>query len=172
MTSLNTDSTDMKAKFDFLPELIVYDFDGVMTDNRVTVDETGKEAVTVHRGDGWGVRMIKDELKIPQIILSTEANPVVVRRAEKLRIPVIHNAGDSKRQILEKYCTENGFASAKVLYIGNDLNDFDAMMMCGYHACPFDAEPEIKAVSDYIFDTKGGYGVIRELYRLLSEVIV
>lgn len=161
----------MKKQFGFLPKLIVYDFDGVMTDNRVTVDENGKESVTVHRGDGWGVRMIKDSLKIPQIILSTEANPVVVRRAEKIKIPVIHNAGDSKRQILEKYCADNGFAFNDVLYIGNDLNDYEAMMLCGFHACPSDAEPEIKAVSDFIFEAKGGYGVIRELYRLLSEVI-
>lgn len=161
----------MAAELDFLPKLIVYDFDGVMTDNRVVVDENGKESVTVHRGDGWGVRMIKNELKIPQIILSTEANPVVTRRAEKLKIPVIHNAGDSKKQILEKYCSENGFSPAEVMYIGNDLNDYNAMMMCGYHACPSDAEPEIKDVSNYIFEAKGGYGVVRELYRLLSEVI-
>lgn len=161
----------MNYHFNFLPKLIVYDFDGVMTDNRVTVDENGKESVTVHRGDGWGVRMIKDELKIPQIILSTEANSVVVRRAEKLNIRVIHNAGDSKKQILEKYCAENGYLPSEIMYIGNDLNDFDAMMMCGYRTCPTDAEPEIKAVSDYIYNSKGGYGVIRELYRLLSEVI-
>lgn len=161
----------MNKQFGFLPKLIVYDFDGVMTDNRVTVDENGKESVTVHRGDGWGVRMIKHSLKIPQIILSTEANPVVVRRAEKIKIPVIHNAGDSKKQILEKYCAENGFSFNDVLYIGNDLNDYEAMMLCGFHACPSDAEPEIKSVSDFIFEAKGGYGVIRELYRLLSEVI-
>ncbi len=161
----------MSKNFDFIPRLIIYDFDGVMTDNRVTVDENGKEYVTVHRGDGWGVRMIKDRLKIPQIILSTEANPVVLRRAEKLKIPVIHNAGDSKKQILTNYCAENGYSVKDILYIGNDLNDYDAMMMCGYRASPSDAEPEIRAVSDYIFAAKGGYGVIRELYRLLSEVI-
>lgn len=161
----------MNTNFGFIPKLIVYDFDGVMTDNRVTVDENGKESVTVHRGDGWGVRMIKNELKIPQIILSTETNPVVVRRAEKLKIPVIHNAGDSKQQILMKYCAENGFDLSGTIYIGNDLNDFDAMMLCGYHACPADAEPEIQSVADFIFATKGGYGVVRELYRHLSEVI-
>lgn len=161
----------MSKKFGFVPKLIVYDFDGVMTDNRVAVDENGVESVTVHRGDGWGVRMIKDELKIPQIILSTEANPVVARRAEKLKIPVIHNAGDSKKQILIKYCAENGYDPADIMYIGNDLNDYDAMMMCGYHLCPADAEPELQSVADFIFVAKGGYGVIRELYRLLIEVI-
>lgn len=161
----------MKNRLKFIPSLIVYDFDGVMTDNRALVDEHGNEAVFVHRGDGYGIRMIKDELKIPQIILSTEANPVVVRRAEKIKIPVIHNAGDSKKQILKKYCADNNIATDDIMYIGNDLNDFDVMMMCGLRACPADAEQEIISVSDYVFSSKGGYGVCRELYRILSEVI-
>lgn len=160
----------MNNTIDFIPPLIVYDFDGVMTDNRVIVDEHGNESVFVHRGDGYGVRMIKDSLKVPQIILSTEANPVVVRRAEKLKIPVIHNAGDNKKKILSDYCLSNGFDIASVMYIGNDLNDIEAMSLCGVKACPSDAEPEIKNIADHIFESKGGYGVIRELYRLLSEV--
>ncbi len=154
---------------DFVPHLIVYDFDGVMTDNRVIVDEDGKESVCVHRGDGYAVRMIKDELKILQIILSTEVNPVVLRRAEKLKIPSIHGAGDEKKNILKQYCKEQKIELANVLYIGNDLNDFGAMQICGYCACPQDAEPEILEIANYIFSAKGGYGVVRELYRILKE---
>lgn len=160
----------MNGSFNFVPSLIVYDFDGVMTDNRAMVDENGTEYVIVHRGDGYGVRMIKDFLRIPQIILSTEANPVVMRRAEKLKIPVIHNAGDSKKSILEKYCSDTGFRLSETMYVGNDLNDLEAMMLCGYRTCPSDAEPEITSVCDHVFNAKGGYGVIRELYRKLSEV--
>ncbi len=159
----------MKKTIHFIPALIVYDFDGVMTDNRAMVDEHGNEAVFVHRGDGYGVRMIKDSLTIPQIILSTEANPVVTRRAEKLKIPVIHNAGDDKKTILANYCNSNNITLDDVMYIGNDLNDYDAMMICGFRACPADAEPEIIEISDHVFSSKGGYGVIRELYRILSE---
>lgn len=157
------------VKFDFTPSLIVYDFDGVMTDNRVLVDEDGKEYVMVNRGDGYAVRMIKDRLNIPQIILSTETNPVVLRRGEKLGIPVISNAGDSKKCILERYLNDNVIAPTKTLYIGNDLNDLEAMMLCGYRCCPADAESEIKAIAHHIFKAFGGHGVIRELYRNLSE---
>lgn len=159
----------MKEKFHFEPCLIVYDFDGVMTDNRVMIDENGKETVYVHRGDGYGVRMIKDELMIPQVILSTEANPVVVRRAEKLKIPAIYNAGDSKRNILANYCAGHGYDLFGVLYVGNDINDLEAMKLCGYRTCPADAEPEILDISDYVFKARGGYGVVRELYRILAE---
>ena len=160
----------MKNNFDFIPSLIIYDFDGVMTDNRALLDERGMEYVGVHRGDGWAVRMIKDKLKIPQIILSTEVNNVVLKRADKLKISVIHNAGDDKKEILKRYCSENGFDIKKSVYIGNDLNDYDAMQLCGLRMCPADAEIEIKEISDHIFASKGGYGVIREFYRLLSEV--
>ena len=159
----------MNNRIQFKPSRIVYDFDGVMTDNRALVDEHGNEAVFVHRGDGYGIRMIKDELRIPQIILSTEANPVVVRRAEKLKIPVIHNAGDSKKKILAEYCEKENINVSEVMYVGNDLNDYDAMMLCGFHACPADAEPEIIDASDYVFAARGGYGVVRELYRILLE---
>lgn len=159
----------IKKELSFRPELIVYDFDGVMTDNRVMVDETGKESVTVHRGDGTGVKLIREQLNIPQIILSTEVNPVVLRRAEKLKIPVINNAGDSKAEILQVYCKKHGYHIGKTLYVGNDVNDYDAMECCGYKVCPADAEREIKKIADYIIPVQGGYGVVRALYRFLME---
>lgn len=161
----------MNNVFNFNPQLIVYDFDGVMTDNRALTDEHGSEFVFIHRGDGYGIRMIKDSLNIPQIILSTEECPIVVQRAKKLKIPAIYNAGDCKKEILKKYCSDNSFDLNDVLYIGNDLNDAEAMMICGYKACPSDSEPEITAIADFCFSAKGGYGVIRELYRILTEEI-
>lgn len=148
-------------------QLIVYDFDGVMTDNRVIVNEDGKEAVTVHRGDGYAVRMIKDNLRIPQIILSSEENPIVMRRAKKLNIQAIHDI-EYKDKVLKAYCDENNYDLSKVLYIGNDVNDFDVMQLCGMTACPADAEPEIRQYANHVFQSAGGFGVIRELYRILS----
>jgi len=144
-------------------DLIVYDFDGVMTDNTVIVDENGKESVIVNRGDGYGVRLIK-ELNIQQVIISTELNKVVQKRGEKLGISTIHGVGDKKSVLLD-YCNKNNFAVEKVLFIGNDLNDIEAMSIAGYTACPQDAEPEIKEYVNHIFDSNGGKGVIRELFR-------
>lgn len=148
-------------------QLIVYDFDGVMTDNRVLVNQDGIEAVFVHRGDGYGVRMLK-EMGYRQIIISTEANPVVAARGKKLGLEVIHNSS-CKTDTLNDYCQRNSILLEKTLFIGNDLNDYDAMMLCGIKACPADAEPEILEISDWISSVNGGYGVIRELYRLVAE---
>lgn len=148
-------------------KLIIYDFDGVMTDNRVIVDQDGRESVVVNRGDGYGVSRIK-KLGIEQVIISTETNPVVRRRAEKLNIEVIHGVED-KKTIVKEYITKKGYAVENVMFIGNDLNDYDAMMSVGLKGAPADAEEEILKVADWIADAKGGYGVIRELFRQLQS---
>ena len=149
------DFTDIK--------LLVYDCDGVLTDNRVLVDEHGSESVFFHRGDGLAVKLIK-RLEIQQIILSTEVNPVVCRRAEKLNIPVIHGV-DSKKEHLVAYCQEQKILREQVMFIGNDLNDIEAMQWCGRRGCPCDAEVEVREICDWISQRAGGYGVIRDLYR-------
>ena len=110
-------------------DLIVYDFDGVMTDNRVLVHQDGTESVFANRADGRGVAMIKGQ-GIPQLILSTESNPVVEVRAAKLGLPVIYNTGD-KRTALESYCRVNALDQSRVVYVGNDLNDKEAMEFSG-----------------------------------------
>lgn len=150
-----------------IPLLLVYDCDGVLTDNRVLLDETGKESVFFHRGDGYGIRMLK-ELGVTQVILSTEVNPVVRKRAEKLKIPVIHGVEKKEKQ-LDEYCRVHNISFDQVMYIGNDLNDLEAMKLVGIRGCPADAEPEIKEICQWISTQNGGQGVIRELYRVLSR---
>jgi len=76
-------------------KLIAYDFDGVMTDNKVYVDQNGKETVQVNRADGMGVSEIK-KLGIEQIIISTEKNPVVSARAKKLDIYCLQEIENKK----------------------------------------------------------------------------
>ncbi|MEE5989986.1 MAG: 3-deoxy-D-manno-octulosonate 8-phosphate phosphatase KdsC [Firmicutes bacterium ADurb.Bin354] len=149
-------------------KLIVYDFDGVMTDNHVFVDENGKETVMVNRGDGWGVNMIR-ALGIRQVIISTEVNPVVEKRANKLKLDVIHGV-DDKRITLIKYCEQEGIDLQDVMYIGNDLNDYEAMNVVGVKGVPADAEPEVKKIADWVSRKNGGDGVVRDLARTLSEV--
>lgn len=147
--------------------MIVYDCDGVLTDNRVIVDENGKESAIFHRGDGFAVSAIAT-MGIQQMILSTEENPIVKARAAKLKIPVIYRE-KNKKEALCRYCKEQKISLENVMYIGNDLNDLDVMLLCGYKGCPADAEPEIRSLCDWVSSKNGGYGVVRELYRVLSE---
>jgi YrbI family 3-deoxy-D-manno-octulosonate 8-phosphate phosphatase len=142
-------------------KLIVYDFDGVMTDNRVIVHEDGMESVIVNRADGLGVNLIK-EIGIPQMILSTETNSVVGARARKLGIPVIQGV-DDKEKVLIAYCKENNINPNDILYVGNDINDKEVMAIVGYPITPVDAHHNIKSLAKLVLDTKGGHGVVREL---------
>ena len=119
--------------------LVVYDFDGVMTDNRVFVNQEGVETVAANRSDGLGIGMIR-KMGIEQRILSTETNPVVARRAEKIGVEATHGSAD-KGSALIALAAETSVSLSEILYVGNDVNDADAMGMAGFKVAPADAHP-------------------------------
>lgn len=150
-------------------KLVVSDFDGVMTDNRVLIDENGKESVFVSRADGQGIRML-NSMGIKLVIMSTEANEVVMKRAEKLKVECIQNIHD-KAECLKAYCCKEELPLERVAYIGNDINDYKAMHLAGVKIAPGDAYEEVKEIADYITMVNGGYGVIREVAGRIRSVI-
>ena len=147
-------------------KLVVYDFDGVMTDNRVSVDQDGRESVRANRSDGLGVGMIRG-LGVEQVILSTEANPVVKARADKINLEAIHGIRD-KGSALLALADKRGISVKDILFVGNDVNDADAMGLAGFKVAPADSHPSILALADYITQAPGGHGVIRELADVLT----
>jgi len=148
-------------------KMMIYDFDGVMTDNKVYIDQNGYEMVQVNRADGLAVAEIK-KLGIQQIIISTEKNPVVSTRSKKLGIPCIQGI-DNKKDALIAYCQKNNVEPKQIAYVGNDINDKEAMEISGTTFCPFDAHKSIITISDHILNTKGGDGVVRELLDLIKK---
>jgi YrbI family 3-deoxy-D-manno-octulosonate 8-phosphate phosphatase len=147
--------------------LIIYDFDGVMTDNRVLIFKNGQEAVWVNRSDGLAVKMIK-QMGISQVIVSTEANPIVAVRAKKLQIPFVQGV-DDKRKVVEEYLHQNRIQKENVVFVGNDINDESAMKFVGIAITPSDGHPDIKKISHVVLSVKGGYGVVREILELLMK---
>ena len=148
-------------------DLIVYDFDGVMTDNKVIVLQDGTEGIVANRGDGLGIGMLRKK-GIPQIIISTEANPVVETRAKKLELLVWYDAKD-KKSILQDYCSKNGISLSRVVYVGNDVNDLEAMKIVGYPIATADAHPSVRQIAKLVLASRGGDGVIRELADTILE---
>lgn len=147
-------------------DLIAYDFDGVMTDNKVIISESGKEYVVVNRSDGLAISKIK-EMGIPQLILSAETNNIVKIRARKLNIPVLSGVKDKKKVIIS-YCNKKNFDLKKVIFVGNDISDTEVMKIVGYPIAPQDAYKIVKGKAAMITKAKGGEGVIRELYDILK----
>ena len=142
-------------------KLLVLDFDGVMTDNRVLVDQDGREAVWCHRGDGYGIGLLK-KAGLEVMVLSTEPNPVVMARCKKLDIPCIHNCAD-KLSALKELAEERGIGPDDIGFVGNDLNDLEGLQWVGWPIAVADAVPEILAVARMVTEKPGGYGAVREV---------
>lgn len=146
-------------------EMVVFDFDGVMTDDRVYVSQDGMEMVAAHRGDGMGIAMLK-RAGIRVLVLSTETNPVVSARAKKLDIPVIQGVG-RKGDVLAQMLAAEGTPPEKVIYLGNDVNDIPCFPVVGCAFVVADAHPAAKAAADQVLTRNGGFGAVRELCDLL-----
>jgi 3-deoxy-D-manno-octulosonate 8-phosphate phosphatase (KDO 8-P phosphatase) len=141
--------------------LVVFDFDGVFTDNRVWVNEAGEESVACWRGDGIGLRRL-DEVGVRYVIVSTEPNRVVAHRAEKLRARCIHGVADKLAVLREEVATA-GLGLDAVAYVGNDVNDASCLGAVGLPVVPADAWPEVVPLARWVLERPGGRGCVREL---------
>lgn len=146
--------------------LLVMDFDGVLTDDRVWVDQDGNEMVASSRADGLGLERLRMLTNIPAMVLSKEANQVVTARCKKLDLPVIQSVQD-KPQALEALIKQRGIKMDEVIYIGNDLNDLECFPLVGFAAAPASAQPEVRQQADLVLKCAGGFGAVRELCDLL-----
>jgi D-sedoheptulose 7-phosphate isomerase len=141
--------------------LVVFDFDGVMTDNRVRVHQSGDEAVWCHRGDGLGIARLR-EAGFGVIVLSTETNPVVAARCRKLNIQAIQSC-DDKLTALQQFAAERNLSASQIAYVGNDINDLTCMQWVGWPIAVANALPDVRAVAKWVTRLPGGRGAVREV---------
>ena len=147
---------------------LLIDFDGVLTNNKVYVDEVGKETVLCTRADGLAFDVLK-KIKFDSLIFSTERSNVVSIRAQKLDVPFV-SAVKNKCNKLLSMAEKLNWDLSRTVYIGNDVNDYFAMKLCGLKICPNDAHLKVKKISNIILNLKGGEGVIRELLEDVFKI--
>lgn len=147
--------------------LLVFDFDGVFTDNRVYVFEDGREAVACDRGDGMGLALLK-QTGLDIVVLSTEVNPVVDARCRKLGLECQHGLRD-KRASLTALAKRKQVDLKHVVYVGNDVNDLGCMEAAGFAVATADAHPRVRERADFVLSQRGGQGAVRELCDLLLQ---
>jgi len=141
-------------------KLLALDFDGVLTDNTVIVDENGKESVICNRSDSLGIELLKKR-GIEAIVISKESNKVVKARCNKLKIPYVQSV-DDKLSILKKEIQKRGLNPEEVCFIGNDINDIECIKYVGLGVAVKDAYPEVKNVAKLVTQKNGGEGAVRE----------
>jgi len=150
-------------------DVVVFDFDGVHTDDRVFVDESGVESVRVKRGDGMGIGLLK-KVGVPILILSTETNPVVSRRAEKLGVEVLQGQND-KAAALKSWLDEKGYSAQDTVFVGNDINDKGCLELVGWPVVVADAHASVGHLARIVLRSRGGEGAVRELCDLVLSGI-
>lgn len=141
--------------------LVVFDFDGVFTDNHVWVDGGGGEVVRCSRSDGLGLRRLR-EAGVDAIVLSMETAPVVGARTTKLGI-ACRQGIDDKLPVLREEAAAREVSLDEVAYVGNDVNDVECLAAVGLAVVPSDAWPEAREHADWVLARAGGEGCVREL---------
>ena len=151
-------------------KLLAMDFDGVMTDGAVYVNQDGIETVRCSRKDGLGIEMLK-RAGILAYVISKEINPVVAARCNKLKIQCWQKVenGEGKAEILKRIMAEQSLAKEEVAYMGDDLNDVAPLQVAGVSFTVADGHEAVKKVSDYVTKAVGGRHAVREVCELILE---
>ena len=148
-------------------QLLVLDFDGVLTDGFVYVDQDGHETVRCSRRDGLGIALLA-ERGVKTLVISKEKNNVVAARCQKLGIEYFSGI-DDKAPLLEKILKEKGVDASRVCYMGDDVNDVDCIRLVGIGAAPANAVQAAKDAADYVTRANGGDHAVREICDLITE---
>jgi YrbI family 3-deoxy-D-manno-octulosonate 8-phosphate phosphatase len=150
-------------------KLIVSDFDGVISDGRVWTDQDGRETVAASRSDSMRVRELRQR-GIEVMILSSEPNPVVRARAEKMGVEAVQGIDLlDKGEALKKLLAAKKIDASQVIFIGNDFNDLPCFEIAAWAVAVADAYPEVRRAADFVLRTPGGHGALRELCDLVLQ---
>lgn len=150
-------------------KVLVFDIDGVFTDTRILINENGDFLRTMNTRDGYAVKLAR-RAGLQMAAITGGISKGVENRLRALGIEIIHSGIMDKKPVFEKMISDHGWNPEEILYIGDDLPDIPCILLAGTGACPADAVPEVKAVSDFVSSKNGGDFCIRDLIeRILKE---
>ena len=147
-------------------QLVILDVDGTMTDGGIYYDNEGHEFKKFNAKDGLGIVQTQ-EAGVDFMMLTGRKSIIVEKRANELKVKYLFQGIRDKAEFLEKFMNENNIPNMAVAYIGDDLNDYDAMKLAGITACPADAADEIREISNFVLTRNGGCGAVREFTDMI-----
>ncbi len=148
--------------------LFATDVDGVLTDAGMYYSESGDEWKKFNTRDGMGIKLLQKAGLITAIV-TQERTRLVARRAEKLGIPELHQGVMDKLSVIRDMAARHGISLQQIAYIGDDVNDVEALKAVGLSAAPADSLPQVLEIVDYVCTLKGGEGAVRELVELILQ---
>jgi 3-deoxy-D-manno-octulosonate 8-phosphate phosphatase (KDO 8-P phosphatase) len=148
---------------------LIFDVDGVLSRQTITLSPDGDPQRTTIVRDGYAINMaIKNGLEIA-IITGGNSSSVKVRY-EALGVKHIYLKSKIKMVDFRDYLEKTGYLPEEIIYIGDDIPDYEVMQQVGLPVAPADAAPEIKQIAKYISKEKGGEGVVRDVIEQVLKV--
>ena len=149
---------------------VVTDCDGVLTDGGVYYGADGEVLKRFSMRDGMGFERLRDAGLLVAIV-SGEASPSLVARAEKLRIEELHTGVTDKIGVIDSICARHGITREEIAYIGDDVNDVPVMRRVGLAGAPADALAAALAVAGVVTEAPGGHGAFREFAEHVLQLL-
>ena len=147
----------------------VFDYDGVLTDGTVILMSNGDALRTANVKDGYALQLaVKKGYRV--VIISGGYSESMLRRFEALNIKDVFLGVERKIEVLQDYLEKRNISHDEVLYMGDDIPDFEIMKIVGVPTCPADAAEEIKAIARYISHLKGGHGCARDVIEQVMKI--
>ena len=147
----------------------VFDVDGVLTDGSLLIMENGLMIRRMHVKDGYALQLaVKKGYLI--FIISGGSSPQVKERLSKLGVVNVYMNTENKLGKLKELAEQFHLQNEDILYVGDDIPDFEVMQYCGLPCCPADAVAEIKSISKYISPVKGGEGCVRDVIEKVMKL--
>lgn len=143
-------------------KMFLTDCDGCLTDSGMYYTENGDEIKKFNARDGVGLSLLRQNGFIVGIVTG-EDRELNKRRAAKLKLDIIEGGCTDKVEVIKGLCKKYDIGFENVAYVGDDINDLEVIKLVGFSACPSDAIADVKAIVDYVADSEGGAGVIREV---------
>ena len=146
-----------------------FDVDGVLTDGSLLVLDDGQMVRRMNIKDGYALQLaVKKGYKL--LIISGGMSESVRSRLNKLGIEDVFLKVENKLATLEQYRKDMKLELHEILFMGDDIPDYEVMKQVGIASCPADAAPEIKSISQYISIYKGGEGCARDVIEKVMKV--
>lgn len=141
---------------------VVFDVDGVLSMETIPLHPDGDPMRTVNIKDGYALQLAKKKGLRVAIITGGYTDSVRMRY-ERLGLEDVYMRSAVKIKTYDAFLTKYGLTDDEVLYMGDDIPDYEVMQRCGCPCCPADACPEIKAISRYVSHRNGGMGCARDV---------
>ena len=141
---------------------IIFDVDGVLSAETIPMDETGIPLRTVNIKDGYAI-LLAEKMGIRIAIITGGYTEAVRLRYERLGVEDIYLGSSVKMKSYEDFINRYQLRDEEIIYVGDDIPDYEVMKQCGCPCCPQDAASEIKSVSIYISQHAGGHGCGRDI---------